>query len=48
MRACKFLSNIYKARGQSGEAQRYLDRAMEIVKSDPELRRDFDQYQQPR
>jgi tetratricopeptide (TPR) repeat protein len=48
VRACKFLSNIYKARGQSAEAQRYLDRAMEIVKSDPELRREFDQYQQPR
>jgi hypothetical protein len=48
VRACKFLSNIYKARGQSAEAQRYLDRAMAIVKSDPELRREFDQYQQPR
>jgi tetratricopeptide (TPR) repeat protein len=48
VRACKFLSNIYRARGQSAEAQRYLDRAMAIVKSDPELRREFEQYQQPR
>jgi len=48
VRACKFLSNIFRARGQSAEAQRYLDRAMAIVKSDPELRREFEQYQQPR
>jgi len=48
VRACKFLSNIYRARGQSAEAQRYQDRAMAIVKSDPELRRELEQYQQPR
>jgi hypothetical protein len=48
VRACKFLSNIYKARGNAAEAQRYLDRAMAIVRSDSELRREFEQYQQPR
>lgn len=47
VRACSFLSTIYRSQGRLEEALRYQDQAMAIVGSDPELRREFEK-QSPR
>ncbi|HLY75257.1 MAG TPA: hypothetical protein VKU80_14145, partial [Planctomycetota bacterium] len=47
VRACSFLATICRNQGRMGEALRYQDRAMAIVGSDPELRREFER-QAPR
>jgi hypothetical protein len=48
VRACTFLSNLCRAQGRTAEALRYQERAMAIVGSDPDLRREFEQFPRPR
>jgi tetratricopeptide (TPR) repeat protein len=48
VRACTYLSAICKKQGRSDEALRYQEQAMGVVGADPELRREFDQFNRPR
>lgn len=48
VRACSFLSMICRTQGRAAEALRFQERAMAIVGSDPDLRREFEQFPRPR
>ena len=48
MRSCFYLATISQKQGRTLEARRYQERAMSVVASDPELRREFEQFSQPR
>lgn len=48
VRACTYLSTICRKQGRMQEALRWQEQAMSVVGSDPDLRREFDQFNRPR
>jgi tetratricopeptide (TPR) repeat protein len=48
VRACSYLATICRKQGRMAESLRWQDQAMGVVGSDPELRREFDQFSRPR
>lgn len=47
VRSCSCLSTICRKQGRTLEAERWQNQAMGVVGSDPELRREFEQYPKP-
>ena len=48
VKACYYLSKICQSQGRKAEEARYREQAMSGVGSDPELRREFEQFSKPR
>jgi tetratricopeptide (TPR) repeat protein len=48
VRALTYLSTICRRQGRAAEAARYQEQAMAVVRSDPELRGEFEQFPRPK